>query len=194
MQQVQRSDNSFNKTLQGVEQMVKNSLLTDASIQAEKAALTNQVATLKQELQQLKDSSKRERTLLTNKIQSLEQQQHMLVQQTSNVIDQLLTGRIRLVNGSHSREGRIEVFYKGQWGTVCDDRFDVKDARVVCRQLGYPTAYPTVYASARFGQGTDPIWLDDLDCVGSELDIKSCANRGWGKHDCFHTEDVGVSC
>ena len=46
---------------------------------------------------------------------------------------------IRLVGGSDPYNGRVEVFYYGQWYTVCDDQFDSKDAMVVCRMLGKNT-------------------------------------------------------
>lgn len=59
---------------------------------------------------------------------------------------------IRLVNGSGSHEGRVEVFYDRRWGTVCDDGWDKKDGDVVCRMLGFRGA-EEVYRMARFGQG-----------------------------------------
>lgn len=45
---------------------------------------------------------------------------------------------VRLVGGSNEYEGRLEVFYNGEWGTVCDDVLNDRIASVVCRTLGLP--------------------------------------------------------
>jgi len=45
-----------------------------------------------------------------------------------------------------------------------------------------------------YGSATGPIWLDDVQCVGTETSIADCSHRGWGVHNCDHTEDVSVSC
>lgn len=90
-------------------------------------------------------------------------------------------------------EGRVELCFNNQWGTVCDDFWDIRDARVACRQLGFADAVrPTRFAS--FGQGTGPIYLDNLMCTGNETRLQDCPHNGIGSHNCFHFEDAGVEC
>ncbi|CAH3183879.1 unnamed protein product, partial [Porites evermanni] len=72
---------------------------------------------------------------------------------------------VRLVNGGSISEGRVEVFYNGTWGTVCDDNWDLNDATVVCRQLGFGRAI-VAFKWAAFGPGNGKIWMDDVTCTG----------------------------
>ena len=90
-------------------------------------------------------------------------------------------------------EGRVEIFYNGEWGTVCDDIWDLRDAVVVCQQLGYTTAVRRS-VRAEFGQGTGRIWRDNVNCVGTESMLSSCSATSWGSHSCSHSEDAGVVC
>ena len=99
-----------------------------------------------------------------------------------------------MVGGNSYIEGRVEVYYNGEWGTVCDDGWDDTDAGVVCRQLGFGSS-GTSYSSAYFGQGSGSIWLDSVTCIGSESTIASCGHLGVGIiRSCSHYEDAGVRC
>ena len=97
------------------------------------------------------------------------------------------------MGGSTDSEGRVEVYHNGAWGTVCDDGWDITDANVVCRQLGYIGA-TSALSFAAFGQGSGPIHYDDVFCTGSETRLADCSHSGIGSHNCGHYEDAGVVC
>uniref|UniRef100_A0A8C1S001 SRCR domain-containing protein n=1 Tax=Cyprinus carpio TaxID=7962 RepID=A0A8C1S001_CYPCA len=100
---------------------------------------------------------------------------------------------VRLVNGNSPCRGRVEVHHDGQWGTVCDQYWGIDDAAVVCKEVGCGEAVKSVYG-AYFGQGSGPIWMDDVYCSGSELTLKNCRSKGWAVHNCGHHQDAGVEC
>ena len=109
-------------------------------------------------------------------------------------MNMLIDVAIRLVGGSSYNEGRVEVYYNGEWGTVCDDGWDDTDAGVVCRQLGFGSP-GTAIGSAGFGQGSGPILLDDISCNGSESILARCSHLGIKvTRSCNHSQDAGVRC
>ena len=92
----------------------------------------------------------------------------------------------------------MEVYHDGEWGTICDDFFWRKDAKVACKQMGYTGAEAVltdvaVAPDRRF-------WLDDVNCTGSEMKLTECFyNNGrvdpqWGFANCIPSEQVGVRC
>jgi len=100
---------------------------------------------------------------------------------------------LRLRAGFRYSEGRVEVFRDGVWGTICDDNWDLTDANVVCRQAGFGTAFEAL-RNAAFGRGIGRIWMDEVNCTGSESDVRNCRHGGWRMSDCGHHEDASVKC
>ncbi|XP_051021519.1 neurotrypsin [Acomys russatus] len=104
----------------------------------------------------------------------------------------LTDGVIRLAGGKSGHEGRLEVYYRGQWGTVCDDGWTEMNTYVACRLLGFK--YGKQSSVNHFEGSNRPIWLDDVSCSGKEVSFIQCSRRQWGRHDCSHREDVGLIC
>lgn len=102
--------------------------------------------------------------------------------------------KVRLMNGPHRCEGRVEVEQEGRWGTVCDDGWDMKDVAVVCRELGCgagkhtPAAmlYPPVAEKAQ------PVLIQVALCNGTEEALAECEQIE--TFDCGHDEDAGAMC
>lgn len=108
----------------------------------------------------------------------------------------LRAGALRLVSADGLPDrGRVEIFIRGQWGTVCDDLFNSRAGEVVCRQLGFSEAL-AVMKRAALGEADASvrILLDDVLCQGGERSLLECKRSRVGKHNCSHREDVGVIC
>ncbi|KAK7489454.1 hypothetical protein BaRGS_00019253, partial [Batillaria attramentaria] len=99
--------------------------------------------------------------------------------------------RVRLVNGGVANEGRLELFSGGDWYSVCDSGFDLEEAQVVCRELGFLTNGTLFYYNAAFGEGTGEVFGSRFDCVGDETNLFECGQ--WDVY-CSHFDDVSLSC
>ena len=103
-----------------------------------------------------------------------------------------INGSIHLVNGSYN-EGRVEVCFNNTWRGVCaDSDWNTADAEVVCRQLGFYTNSAVPLYSHYFGQGNRSIYLENVQCVGTEYSLFSC--RYTSNHTCGHYEHASIRC
>ncbi|XP_071793437.1 lysyl oxidase homolog 2A-like isoform X2 [Asterias amurensis] len=100
---------------------------------------------------------------------------------------------IRLRAGGNFGEGRVEVYIKGIWGTICSESWDLTDASVACKQLGFGAAKEIVPNSG-FGQGVGPIWLWKMQCRGHERSLTACNHGYYNSSSCTHSLDAGVRC
>lgn len=105
---------------------------------------------------------------------------------------------VRLVGGASHYEGRVEILYKGVWGSVCSGDWDLLDSHVVCHQLGFGPALKHLTGESNQlkygGEGRGPILLDDVQCTGNESSLAECTHNGWTVHNCIHDHDVIVQC
>ncbi|XP_042563216.1 deleted in malignant brain tumors 1 protein-like [Clupea harengus] len=100
---------------------------------------------------------------------------------------------VRLVNGSSRCSGRVEVYHKGEWGTVCGSDWNEFNTEVVCKELGCGHNVDTMQ-KAEFGEGTGRVLMAEVACGGWETRLKACPHKGLGKHTCQPHKSVGIIC
>ena len=98
-----------------------------------------------------------------------------------------------MIGSASESEGRVEVYHDGTWGTVCGVGWDISDASVVCRQLGYSSA-TFALGVAFYGKGSGPIYYNNLSCNGTEARLADCPHPGIGSGNCSHSKDAAVGC
>ena len=116
-----------------------------------------------------------------------------------NDFNEVLDFHVMLVDGAGPHEGRVEIVYRGQHGTICDIFWNnYKNTNVLCKMLGYEAGgYPLM--GSHFGDGTGEILLDKVECTGEEGSLLGCKHRGISGYDdvsshCHHGRDAGVRC
>ena len=91
--------------------------------------------------------------------------------------------------------GRVEVLINNEWHTVCSQGFGLKEANVICNQLGFNGARRV--RTGYYGEGTgDIIAIRNRGCDGGETNILDCDLQSVSANDseCSHDEDVGIEC
>lgn len=104
-----------------------------------------------------------------------------------------LQDALRLRDGQSSCDGRVEVFLNGVWGRVLDSAWDLRDAAVVCRQLGCGEAQRAYDAPAP-GHKTVPVGLSLVRCLGSETHLAQCNVSVSQLVPVGTLQDAGVVC
>ena len=103
----------------------------------------------------------------------------------------LLHNLVRLIGDSSYTKGRLEVYYSGRWGTVCNDGWNDKYASLVCVQMGFGLSGEL----ADFGPGTGSIFLEKVICSSNDTILAECGHYGVGiRVKCNHNDDVGIKC
>lgn len=102
---------------------------------------------------------------------------------------------VRLADGETEHEGRVEIFYRDEWGTMCDSSVTLHEGHIICRELGYLGAVE-IY---RHGTSTGPVdgpiaWNFNCEGIESELQWTDCYIREWNTSECSHVEDAGLRC
>ena len=107
---------------------------------------------------------------------------------------------IRLSGSELSRQGRVEILYNSTWRSVCNTDWDMTEANVVCRQLGYgeakdvPPGSKFQTAAEEDGGRVGEMWLDNVQCRGHEAVLAACSHSRWGKTNCGVEQEAGVLC
>ena len=105
------------------------------------------------------------------------------------------TAPLRLVGGNSENDGRLEIFFNGEWNTICSKRWNSRAALVACKQLGFSFGISIHSAyNAYHSSGSGRIGMSYVSCSGREDKLIECEFTGWYPSGCFHSDDVGVLC
>ena len=92
---------------------------------------------------------------------------------------------VRLVERSSVNEGMVEIYKGGELGRACGEQFDLEDATVTCRQLGFSKAVSvTVKVNNLLYPTLQSFFLRGVHCRGNEIGLQHCPFEGWSRRSC----------
>ncbi len=117
----------------------------------------------------------------------------------TTVFSNCTDGEIRLVGGANVTLGILQVCMNNAWGSVCNNRFGIKDVNVVCRELGFNATGGKRFinsAGSMFNISSGPIFLDRVTCNDNKrlIDCPLSGGTSFGQSECDHTQLAGVQC
>lgn len=86
--------------------------------------------------------------------------------------------------------GRIEIFHEGEWGSVCNQEWSSQSSKIACQELGFPGSVRLTKSL----RGLGIIWVDRVQCKGSEKSLLDCSRSIWLPNHCTHWDDVTLQC
>jgi deleted-in-malignant-brain-tumors protein 1 len=118
---------------------------------------------------------------------------------TDNTLIDFATRLIGCDGRLSPQAGILQIYYKNNWGTVCDDYFNLLDAQVACLQLGFKNGSGLFYMTpGHFNKEpynpTTKTVLDDVQCDGTEAFLDACDHAVWTEHNCEPREDINIAC
>ncbi|VDD81743.1 unnamed protein product [Mesocestoides corti] len=106
----------------------------------------------------------------------------------------LIDGDLKLLDGDNFASGTVAVYRGYEWGRICDDNWSIREANVVCRQLGLGFAVRAMKRNQFHSVTGRKYFMDNVRCLGNETRLIDCKFDGWARHDCAENEDAGVQC
>ena len=89
------------------------------------------------------------------------------------------------------------MYYNNTWGTACPAGWDIIDAHVICKMIGYLYAVESQSLDfyGFYGISSSKVrWLNNVQCNGQETNITECLHDGWFEHSCQYNQDIVVKC
>lgn len=107
-------------------------------------------------------------------------------------------GSLQMVSFTENNEemqGRLDIYYSGDWGTICNVGFSNKSATVACKQILGPEYEGLVVSNKWDSLNSERILVKGVSCDGHETTLMDCFSESWGNiGSCTHDDDVAVSC